>query len=614
MKKTLLILLVICLNFSSFSQVSMPDGLFIRPNMEQTISKETMNFNPTLNLHTGQTFKAYPQVLSKDYTLFYVYREKKLVDSIAGGKRHLPFLEMHFDGRIYKATSTFFSGEKKFFIEKNHRLAGTIVNHFGRFSPSKVASKMKSNFLFLFDRPTIELYEVVLFPTDLSALDYNRIHSYLSIKYSVPMPVSFDYVDALGNVIWEAKDNNEYRTRLIGLGREDQMELKQYQSHAQGDDFLIVGLGDQLQAYAYEQQNKEIADNSYIFVGDNNGGLKFEKGKGQEQLQRKWKIINHKANTDLHLFFKKQDVESEISNGKEEQAYDYYVSVSTKENNALATLFPLEIKQDTLLYTHIPLNTSQKYVSIIRKQKIDFDFTYQVTCDIAAFTVNLRHGKLPFTLKIETAEGIKTITSSTMTTTFSLAADKVGKIGLTLEDAGGNRKRKELEAFDAFTSPIGIETNYVLSDGQITIKPILNDFSLEDLRYHWYDGTQHLLSTEETITLKNKGSYTLEVLHLNHTYCLNFNVIEALNEKEDHKIGLYPNPVQKLQEFVVYIPLEQVQDAEVLVYTNKGQLFDYKVYRKVSQILYKNTIATTGMYIIVVKTGEQKQFYRLIVK
>ena len=613
MKKTLLILFVVCLNFSSLSQDLASSGLFVRSKKENDKNVETMNFNPALNLRSGKIPMVYHNVLSKNYTLFYVYKDKNN-DSIASGQRELPFLEMHFDGRIYKAMSSFFVGDKKFFISSKHRFNGTMVNHFGSFSPSKVGSKIQANFLFLFRRPSIELYEVVLFPSVLSATDYAKIHSYLSIKYSIPLPESFDYVDIFGNVVWDAKENRAYTSRIIGLGREDKMGLKQYQSKAHADDMLIASFSPELNMYGNEFSAQEIEDNSYVLLGDNKGNLKFEKNKGHEQLLRKWKIINHKANTDLHLFFKRQDVESEISNGKEEQAYDYYVSVSTKENNALATLFPLEIKQDTLLYTHIPLNTSQKYVSIIRKQKIDFDFTYQVTCDIAAFTVNLRHGKLPFTLKIETAEGIKTITSSTMTTTFSLAADKVGKIELILEDAGGNRKRKELEAFDAFTSPIGIETNYVLSDGQITIKPILNDFSLEDLRYHWYDTTQHLLSTEETITLKNKGNYTLEVLHLNHTYCLNFNVIEALNEKEDYRIGLYPNPVQKLQEFVVYIPLEQVQDAEVLVYTNKGQLIDYKMYRKASQILYKHIIATSGMYIIVVKTGEQKQFYRLMVK
>lgn len=615
MKKTLLILFVICFKISSFSQTSMPSGLFIRSNKSEEKSKGIMNFNPALAIRKGATPMFYHQVLSQHYTLFYVYRDLGIKNREVANQGDSSFLEMHYDGRIYKAMSSFFSGEKKFFIEKNHRLNGTIVNHFGRFVPSKVAPKMNANFLLLLNRPTIELYEVVLFPTVLSSLDYNIIHSYLSIKYAIPMPQSFDYVDIAGNVIWKAEENSEYQTRLMGLGREDQMELKQYQSQAQGDDFLIVGLEDQLQTYAYAYQNKEITDNSYFFVGDNGGSLKFEKIKGQEQLQRKWKIVNHNVNATAHFFFKRKDLEGESVDSKVMQTYDYYARVSAKADQSLATLLPLEVNNDTLLQASIPLSTAEKYVTVVRKQKVDFEFTYQLDCDKVQLKVNLLHGKLPYTLKVETDEGIKTMTSTTATTHFTLASNTVGKVGLTLEDAGGNSKRKELDAFDAFLSPVAVAPDYALSkDGTVVIAPYGVEEIKKEVQYAWYDAQHHLISSEQTLELNNTGHFNLEIKHQNHTYCSSFTVRKAVDELIEHKPGLYPNPVEKRQEFVVYLPLEYAQDAEVLVYTNKGQLLDYKVYRNASQILYQHTIATTGLYIIVVKTKEQKQFYRLVVK
>lgn len=621
MKKTLLVLFTLCLNCFGFSQEPELNGLFIRPSVQDVKSVGGMNFNPALNLSSGKIPLVYHNVLSKNYTLFYVYKEKKIVDSTAVAKKELPFLEMHFDGRIYKVTSTFFSGDKKFFIQANHRFNGTMVNHFGSFTPSKVGSKMRANFLFLFQRPSIELYEVVVFPSYLTGLDYAKIHSYLSIKYSIPLPESFDYVDFYGNVLWEAKENKAYNSNIIGLGREDKFALKQYQSKAHLDDLLIVGFSDELQTYASAHTTKEIADNSYVLVGDNKGSLKFEKKKGQEQFNRKWKIVNHKVNADLHFFFNRKAIEgSEDLKVEQDQSYDYYASISARDNNALATLIPMEIKNDSLLYSRVPLNTTHNYVSIVRKQKIDFDFAYQVTCDAVAFKVNLLYGKLPFTLKIETQEGIKTLTSSSTTTSFNLPKDGVGKVELLVEDATGNKRRKALDVFDAFISPVTVESTYVLAQGgSIDIKPIgnignENKTLSKELKYQWYDAMHTLISTQETITLKNAGNFSLEVKDQNNTYCSSFIVRIALDEKVDHQIGLYPNPVEKLEEFVVYIPLEKMQDAEVLVYTNKGQLIDYKMYRNTAQILYKHRIATTGMYIIVVKTGEQKQFYRLMVK
>ncbi|WP_413514094.1 T9SS type A sorting domain-containing protein [Myroides odoratus] len=621
MKKILLVLFALCLNYFGFAQESELNGLFIRPSLQdaQTVGGG-MNFNPDLNLSSGKTPLVYHNVLSKNYTLFYVYKEKKKVDSTAVAKKELPFLEMHFDGRIYKVTSSFFSGDKKFFIQANHRFNGTMVNHFGSFTPSKVGSKMRANFLFLFQRPSIELYEVVVFPSHLAALDYAKVHSYLSIKYSIPLPESFDYVDYYGNVLWEAKENKDYNSNLIGLGREDKFALKQYQSKAHLDDLLIVGFNDELQTHA-QYTTKEIADNSYVLVGGNRGSLKFEKKKGQEYFNRKWKIVNHKTKGDLHFFFNRKAIEgSDDLKVEQDQSYDYYASISAKDNNALATLIPMEIKSDSLLYSRVPLNTTHNYVSIVRKQKVDFDVTYQVDCDAVAFKVNLRHGKLPFTLKIETQEGIKTLTSSTTTTSFNLPKDGVGKVELLVEDATGNKRRKELDVFDAFISPVTVESTYVLTQaGSIDIKPIGNIGNenrtlSKELKYQWYDAMHTLISTQETITLKNAGNFSLEVRDQNNTYCSSFKVLVGLEEKVDHQIGLYPNPVQKLEEFVVYIPLEKLQNAEVLVYTNKGQLLDYKMYRNTAQILYKHRIATTGMYIIVVKAGEQKQFYRLMVK
>ncbi|WHT38566.1 hypothetical protein QNH98_16415 [Myroides sp. mNGS23_01] len=108
MKKTLLILFVVCLNYLAIAQETELSGLFIRPSLQEAKSKATMNFNPTLNFDKDRTSRVYHNVLSKNYTLFYVYKEKNITDSVAVVKRELPFIEMHFNGRIYKATSSFF--------------------------------------------------------------------------------------------------------------------------------------------------------------------------------------------------------------------------------------------------------------------------------------------------------------------------------------------------------------------------------------------------------------------------------------------------------------------------------------------------------------------------
>ncbi len=605
-----------CFKCLLFAQESQLNGLFVRPSIEDAKGNAIMNFNPALNFGSGKTPIAYSNVLSKSYTLFYVYKEKKVIDSVSMDKREYPFLELHFNGRIYNATSSFFSGDKKFFIQADHRFNGTLVNHYGSFSPSKVGSKMHANLLFLFDRPHIELYEVAVFPSFLAVEDYAKVYSYLGIKYSIPLPINFNYVDSEGHVIWNAKENKEYSNRIIGLGRADKFELKQYQSAAYNDRLLTVGFDDQIHMYANRSNVKDFQDNSYVLLGDNNGALTFEKKKGQEQLERKWKIVNRNANTALHVFFNRNDIEqSKETAEQQELTYTYQLSVSAKDNGSLATLIPMELKNDSLLYGVIPMNTDQKYVSIVRKQKVDFDFMFQVKCDVVDFKVNLLHGKLPYSIKIETEDGVRTLNSTQQSIDFNLSISEVGKMEFVLEDALGNKKKKVVDILDALVPPVSVSSTYFLvPNGTVEISPNLNAGAVENASYKWYDQKSNLLSTDPVLTLKEVGTYTLEVSSGIHTYCTHFKVQLNSSEKEVHPTGVYPNPVNKLEEFVVYIPLEQKQDAEVLVYTNKGQLLDYRMYRTTDRVLYKSTIATTGMYIVVVKTGEQKQFYRLMVK
>ena len=115
----------------------------------------------------------------------------------------------------------------------------------------------------------------------------NKILSYLAIKYGITLGNNGtvqDYVDAAGNVLWDATANANYSYDIAGIGRDDSSGLNQKQSKSTNEisdatgltnGFLSIGLSD---IYATNQDN--IANNtttfsnqSFLVWGHNNANI-----------------------------------------------------------------------------------------------------------------------------------------------------------------------------------------------------------------------------------------------------------------------------------------------------------------------------------------------------
>ncbi len=96
----------------------------------------------------------------------------------------------------------------------------------------------------------------------------NRISSYLAVKYGITLGVngiSQDYVDSVGNVIWDQSESVGFNYDIAGIGRDDNSALLQKQSSSinNGADMigptegiLTIGLTD-----IYDTNNLNISDN-----------------------------------------------------------------------------------------------------------------------------------------------------------------------------------------------------------------------------------------------------------------------------------------------------------------------------------------------------------------
>lgn len=182
------------------------------------------------------------------------------------------------DQKISLSNSTYNKGKEKMEISKRPSIFSFT---------EKVNSNREKT-----ENPSIQfedqnLYELIFIPKKAKAMDLNKIHSYLSIKYGISLEKG-KYYGSDGKVIWDPEKHKDYKYRPTGLGRDDGNELYQKQSSNQADQFLSIGMNDIKRTNA--ENLTSIDNNNFVMWSDDNKEMTLEPNGNFDVLKRDWKI------------------------------------------------------------------------------------------------------------------------------------------------------------------------------------------------------------------------------------------------------------------------------------------------------------------------------------
>ncbi|MFC3161008.1 T9SS type A sorting domain-containing protein [Chryseobacterium arachidis] len=191
------------------------------------------------------------------------------------------------------------------------------------------------------------LYEMIFFPRKVKAMELNKLHSYLSIKYGISLEKG-KYYGSDGKVIWDPEKHKEYHNRSTGLGRDEANELYQKQSSNQADQFLAIGMNT-ISRTNFENPTT-IENNNFVIWSDDNNGMSLKNEKDLDILERNWEI---------------NFIGSKI------QKTDYSVRIikETLNPRSLPISYWMLIKKDNGEIKKIPGIENEKYVLF---NKVDF--------------------------------------------------------------------------------------------------------------------------------------------------------------------------------------------------------------------------------------------------
>ena len=143
--------------------------------------------------------------------------------------------------------------------------------------------------------------EIVGYSQQLSAVQIQKIESYLAVKYGITLDntgggTAGDYIDSDGTLLWDASTGSSYHHDVIGIGRDDSSVLLQKQSHSKDDQHRLFSSTLQV---TNSSNSASFTDKEFVMIGHNNDlvyattSSKLERPSGiYSKLEREWKITN----------------------------------------------------------------------------------------------------------------------------------------------------------------------------------------------------------------------------------------------------------------------------------------------------------------------------------
>lgn len=137
----------------------------------------------------------------------------------------------------------------------------------------------------------VKVAEVLYFGQRLGNSMLRRVQSALAVRYGITLgPVN--YVDGVGDVIWEYADSGLYHHRVTGVGKDTTYNVQQLQSRSEVPGAILTVRTDNL------------PEGDFFVCGDNDAPLAFYYDGDIEMLSRRWRInCTDIENNVFHLTF-----------------------------------------------------------------------------------------------------------------------------------------------------------------------------------------------------------------------------------------------------------------------------------------------------------------------
>ncbi|MDE5424005.1 hypothetical protein L3073_17455, partial [Ancylomarina sp. DW003] len=217
-----------------------------------TVQNNAINFNPAIEILSGGFNAPIGAALGTDWTTFFISQKLasdnngRLFDGHSGN--YLWGYWSTFKNSLYLSASpanhstgiasTAGIEDVHLFAYARESTGGTLeartdgesLNTFGSSNSANGVRIDINQGAFLGESSDSRVGEMIVYSTQLSAADINKVESYLAIKYGITLDnsaggIAGDYTSSGGTLLWDASTNVTYHNDVAGIGRDDNSAL-----------------------------------------------------------------------------------------------------------------------------------------------------------------------------------------------------------------------------------------------------------------------------------------------------------------------------------------------------------------------------------------------------
>lgn len=139
-----------------------------------------------------------------------------------------------------------------------------------------------------------DVMEVIWYRRALSAIERNRVNSYLALKHGATLLA--DYLDSAGTIIWNFAAASGFNQNVAGIGYDQSSGLHQKQSNSiNSGDQVIVSLGASVAASNASNAGAFAVNRSFLIWGDDAGSTSYSNattigGTSYNRMARTWRL------------------------------------------------------------------------------------------------------------------------------------------------------------------------------------------------------------------------------------------------------------------------------------------------------------------------------------
>lgn len=573
------------------------------------------NFNSIVSFSKNAIPKNYKNIIAKESTLFIVFK--------SAANDEVELFTIKKAGLKVAFTNKQIKSDKEVLLDKVNAKGGALISYINSINASlskKKGTLTINDLLFEEAKEINQLMELIYIPKVLSEQDKNSIESYLSIKYGISLTPDKNYYSSSKKIIWDAKANSEYNHNVTGIGRDDLLNLNQKQSGNSKKVGVYIGVNNL--KFTNVANPALISDNTFMLWGDNNGTKTLKPSNSSQNIKtmsKVWKVqtTSKESSSSLKSQIGINTKELLLENKTEEPIW---IAIDTtgseKFNYTSATYHKISKSQnDTLYFDKIQFKNNGASLFTLVKAP-DFFVTSAASFSNCSPTnggeiaIKIVGGVAPYSIRLKSNLFEKSIVLNN----DNVAIDNLPPGNYEVEVSSGTLVSKSNLKVDFLESNgITIGTQYNLNiDNEVIIAPLIST-SKATYTYEWYKNNT-LFSTEKSVSLNDTGNYKLVVTtDFGCKKEFPFIVSASQNTFED-KYVLSPNPAKSGAPFSIQFQLSEMSDVAVTISDLNGKIIRSKNLGLIQSFEYKDSLLTSGTYLITVIKNGISQATKIIIQ